>query len=218
MWQDLCLPVWRHLPLRTLSFLVWAPFQYKDRLSGYGIPILKIRRSRDRLIFNMGIPIQVSWHLYIDTAPWVRLQNVIIVNSVWSSDTIWRHWLGTHVIHLSKNSDHDGYHLVILKLPFGQPDIGNFVVPCNFLLPRATYMFKSISIHYSDVIMMASQITTPSMICWTGCSGADQRKHQSSASLALVRGIHRWWENYQHKGPVTRKIFPFDDVIMKNTA
>ena len=40
------------------------------------------------------------------------------------------------------------------------------------------------------------------------------RKHQSSASLALVRGIHRWPVNSPHKWPVTRKMFPFDDVIM----
>ena len=45
-------------------------------------------------------------------------------------------------------------------------------------------------------------------------SGADQRKHQSSASLAFVRGIHRSPVNSPHKGPVTRKMFPFDDVIM----
>ena len=45
-------------------------------------------------------------------------------------------------------------------------------------------------------------------------SGADQRKHQSSALLAFVRGIHRWSVNTPDKGPVTRKIFPLDDVIM----
>ena len=45
-------------------------------------------------------------------------------------------------------------------------------------------------------------------------SGADQRKYQSSTSLAFVRGIHRWPVNSPHKGPVTRKMFPFDDVIM----
>ena len=45
-------------------------------------------------------------------------------------------------------------------------------------------------------------------------SGADQRKLQSSASLAFVRGIHRWPVNSPHKRPVTRKMFPFDDVIM----
>ena len=40
------------------------------------------------------------------------------------------------------------------------------------------------------------------------------KKHQSSASLAFVRGIHRWPVNSPHKGPVTRNMFPFDDVIM----
>ena len=53
-----------------------------------------------------------------------------------------------------------------------------------------------------------------SVVCSTVCSGVDQRKHQSSESLAFVRGIHRWPVNSPHKGPVTRKMFPFDDVIM----
>ena len=44
--------------------------------------------------------------------------------------------------------------------------------------------------------------------------GVDQRKHQSSASLAFVRGIHRSPVNSPYKWPVTRKMFPFDDVIM----
>ena len=70
--------------------------------------------------------------------------------------------------------------------------------------------------HYSDVIMsaMTSQITSLTIVYSTVYSGADQRKHQSSASLAFVRGIHRWPVNSPHKGPVTRKLFPFDDVIM----
>ena len=46
--------------------------------------------------------------------------------------------------------------------------------------------------------------------------GADQRIHQSCASLAFVRGIHRWPVNSPPKGPVTRKMFPFDDVIMSS--
>ena len=40
------------------------------------------------------------------------------------------------------------------------------------------------------------------------------RKHQSSASLAFVRWIHRWPVNSPHKWPVTRKMFPFVDFIM----
>ena len=61
--------------------------------------------------------------------------------------------------------------------------------------------------------VMASQITSL-MVDTTVYSDADQRKHQSSASLAYVRGIHRGPVNSPHKWPVTRKMFPFDDVIM----
>ena len=74
--------------------------------------------------------------------------------------------------------------------------------------------------HYSDVIIgaMASQITSPTIVYSTVYSGADQRKHQSSASLAFVRGIHRWPVNSPHKGAVTRKMFPFVDVIMTSLS
>ena len=62
-------------------------------------------------------------------------------------------------------------------------------------------------VHYSDVVMsvMAPQITG---------LGADQRKHQSSASLAFVRVNQRWPMDSPHKGPVLRKMFPFDGVTM----
>ena len=46
-------------------------------------------------------------------------------------------------------------------------------------------------------------------------NATDQRKHQSSASLAFVRGIHRWPVNSPHKWPVSLKMFPFDYVIME---
>ena len=70
--------------------------------------------------------------------------------------------------------------------------------------------------HSSDVIMgaMTSHITGVSVIYSTVCSGADQRKYQSFTSFVSVRGIHRWPVNSPHKGPVTRKKFPFDGVIM----
>ena len=61
---------------------------------------------------------------------------------------------------------------------------------------------------------IASQITSLTIVYWTVYSDADQRKHQSSASLAFVRGIHRGPVNSPHKWPVTRKMLPFDDVIM----
>ena len=62
--------------------------------------------------------------------------------------------------------------------------------------------------------MLASQITSLTVVYSIVYSGVIQRKHQSSASLAFVREIHRGPVNFPHKWPVTRKMFPFDDVIM----
>ena len=74
-------------------------------------------------------------------------------------------------------------------------------------------------IHYNDVIKgaIASQITSLTIVHSTVYSGADQRKHQSSASLAFVRGIHRWpaqmasnaetfsiwWRHHEKTSPLT---------------
>ena len=56
--------------------------------------------------------------------------------------------------------------------------------------------------------VMASLITGVSIIYSLNmCSGADQRKHQSSPSLAFAWGIHRWPVNSPHKRPVKRKMF-----------
>ena len=79
--------------------------------------------------------------------------------------------------------------------------------------------YKPIS-HYDDVIMgvMATQITSLTIVYSTVYSGSDQSKHQSSASLAFVWGSHRGPVNSPHKWPVTRKMFPFDDVIMRFLA
>ena len=63
---------------------------------------------------------------------------------------------------------------------------------------------------------MASQITGVSIVYLAVSSGADQMRYQSCASLAFLRGIHQWQYNSPHKVPVTRKIFPFDDIIMKS--
>ena len=57
---------------------------------------------------------------------------------------------------------------------------------------------------------MTSEINGVSIVYSTVYSGADQRKHQISASLAILREIYRWLQ----KGPVMRKMFRFDDVIM----
>ena len=70
--------------------------------------------------------------------------------------------------------------------------------------------------HFDDVIIsvMVPQTTGILIVYSTVCSGTDQRKHQSSVSLAFVRWIHQWLVNSPHKGPVTRIMFSFDDIIM----
>ena len=98
---------------------------------------------------------------------------------------------------------------------------------CNVLADQGTqellngilcgdYWHGCVLLHYGDVIIgtIASQITSLTIVYSTIYSDADQRKHQSSASLAFVRGIHRGPVNFPQKWPVTRKMFPFDDVIM----
>ena len=88
--------------------------------------------------------------------------------------------------------------------------------PCMVLVMRNKCVFV---FHYDDVITgaMVSQITSLTIVYSTVYSGADQSKHQRSASLAFVWEIHRWPVNSPHKWPVTRKMFPFDDVIMSKT-
>ena len=99
----------------------------------------------------------------------------------------------------------DIFHDHYLHYPITQP--GNLI---PYLMPMTVQSL------FSDFTMgaIASQITSLTIVYLTVYSDADQRKHQSSASLAFVRGIHRWPVNSPNKWPVTRKMFPYDDVIM----
>ena len=63
--------------------------------------------------------------------------------------------------------------------------------------------------HYYDVIMTSLTVAYSAVY-----SDTDQRKHQSSASLAFVWGIHRDRWIPRTKGQLRGKMFPFDDVIM----
>ena len=79
-----------------------------------------------------------------------------------------------------------------------------------------TLFLSFVLLYYSDVIMgaMASQINSLTVAYSTVYSGADQRNIQSPASLTFVRDIYRLPVDSPHKGPVTREVLPFDDVIM----
>ena len=100
---------------------------------------------------------------------------------------------------------------------FAQAVLISFNLMCSRAAPSERFeLFTRHGVthqHYDDVIMttIASQITSLTSVYSTAYSDADQRKHQSSASLAFVSPGP---VNSPHKGPVTRKMFPFDDVIM----
>ena len=113
----------------------------------------------------------------------------------------------------------DFVELPCISLPwYTWNDAENVLENCEIVLEKCLNFFSGnlYSPCYSDVIMsaMASQITSISIVSPTVCSGADQRKYQSSASLAFVNGIHRYSVDSPHKGPVIQKIFPFDDIVM----
>ena len=90
------------------------------------------------------------------------------------------------------------------------------LTPLLMLLSYVSFPFSHWNIGISLLITVTSfwarwRLTS---VYSTVYSGADQRKHQSSALLAFVRRIHRRPVNSPHKGPVMEKMFPFDDVIM----
>ena len=72
--------------------------------------------------------------------------------------------------------------------------------------------------HCIDVIMtrMASQITSLTIVYSTVYSGADKKKTSKLRVTGLCVGNSPGPVNSPHKGPVTRKMIPFDDVIMSN--
>ena len=89
----------------------------------------------------------------------------------------------------------------------------------HFLCWYRSFSRPYVGLHYCDVTMgaIASQITSLTIVYSTVYSDADQRKHQSSASLAFYAG-NSPVPGSPHKRPVTRKMFSFDDVIMASNA
>ena len=84
--------------------------------------------------------------------------------------------------------------------------------------PQWKQKFANSNSTWNKDLFVASQISNLTVVYSTVYSDADHRKHQSSASLAFVRGIHRGPVNSPHKWPVTPRMFPFDDVIVRRAG
>ena len=122
---------------------------------------------------------------------------------------IWSPGLGTESVQNSEN-----YRIYYFLINNWHTNCVRHLYSVQYLILNSQLVLCEV--HYNDVIMgaIASQITSLTMVYSIVYSDADQRKHQSSASLAFVRWIHRGPGNSPHKWSVTRKMFPLDDVIM----
>ena len=142
--------------------------------------------------------VRYVWYRYSNQ----RIMIIIRESNAYNTVTLSRN--SRHLSSIFLNCAHSRGPIITRSGHGGRSDI-----KCH-LTSKTHYM------HYGDVIMsaIASQITSLMIVHSTVYSDADQRKHQSSASLAFVRRIHRGPVNSPHKWPVTRKKFPLDDVIM----
>ena len=89
---------------------------------------------------------------------------------------------------------------------------GNLTLPIKISMEAGLFNLDMICCHYNERHGVSNH--QPHDCVLNRFSGSDQRKHQSSASLAFVRGIHRWRVNFPHKGPVMRRMFSLDDVMI----
>ena len=144
--------------------------------------------------------------------PVIQTTNQNAFNEISPSERFERHKQYCILFHAPTCTTSSGYFVLHLQTILRHTGASEPVLSRLFIKMARKFVWLSYSQttpHYSDVIMdaMASQITGNSINCSTNCSGADKKKHQRSASLAFVRGIHRWPVNSPHKWPVTRKCF-----------
>ena len=152
------------------------------------------------------------------------ISNIIPVYSLWHSYAIWRHKSGSTLLQVMAwcltAPSHSPNLCWLINITtqrhsrrvIPQQSITKKTLKISFKFTRGPIQWVNECCgicHYSDVIMssLTSQITSVSIVYPTVSSSADQRKHQSSASLAFVMGIHRWPVNSPHKGPVTWECF-----------
>ena len=89
---------------------------------------------------------------------------------------------------------------------------GNLTMQINIFMQAGLFNLDMICCHYNEHHGVSNH--QPHDCVLNRFSGSDQRKHQSSASLAFVRGIHRWRVNSPHEGPVMWRMFSLDDVMI----
>ena len=139
----------------------------------------------------MGIPILVRQHLYIETDPWSLFFRDTNYSIIFAAKYMTTQFFNSHILVIF----HHNCPSSLLWRHNGRDGVSNHqphYCLCHRLF-RRLYKKKTSKL----------PVTGPCI-----------KRHQSSPSLALVREIHRWPVNSPHKWPVTRNMFPLDDVIM----
>ena len=133
--------------------------------------------------YHVGLSLEVSHHWFkYNCTMSVRLQD-----TMWAIEN--RRLISLTIVCSQLKSD----------IKSSLPEFKQNPSDCNNF---CTWHDSTAIVHYNDVIMgaMASQITSLTIVYSSVYSATDQRKHQSSASLAFVRRIHRWPVNSRTKG------------------
>ena len=142
-----------------------------------------------------AIVLALSDDVYHSLIHWLRYARGVWIMTMWRKMTM---WLKTACHGSSFSTSYKG---PILESGFMESTAFNGttflwlpqVAVLEKLAPTDT-MHEPISVCWfsHDSITVTSSWTRVSTVCSTVCSGAGQTKYQSSASLALVRGIYRW--------------------------
>ena len=176
-------------------------FQYQNHLSwggnwNYRNPMVETMWSKKK-----GIPTALKRYLYIKRVPGPLKMPRYIAVTPHEHQGVLNHCQIDYLFNSLFSKKQGGSHCGRLF----PSQTANKAFPYHDVIISQNFA----STHYGDIKMgaMASQITKPTVVSSTVYSGADQRKHQSSASLAFVRGIHRWPVNSCTKGQYRGKCF-----------
>ena len=176
---------------------------------------LNLQREEIKQDLNYGFPCSILFHWFWRKQTYQSLRRTSMVS--YNKVSLYDHKTLLFLIMHARAMCHFQYYCYILRI------LERSLLHCTknarvlwFAFLVVDWYRSILQYSYVTVGAMASQITSISTVCPNICSGSHQRKYQSSGSLAFVRGIHRRQVDYPKKGPVTRKMLSYCDVIMVN--
>ena len=159
------------------------------------INIFPVQRSWRRVYWFHHI--RLSVRLWTESSPLCNFHNIILAGPIFIS-----------YLHIVSR------RCVVCKFSLQNSKFWIFAI---FLICNSDFVVIWLGMwHYRDVIMgmMASQITSLTIVYSTVIQAQIKENIKAQRHWPFLWGIHRSPVNSLHKWPVTRTMFPFDDVIM----